>query len=250
MEEMPVSRRYLESLTTDELIQVADKLGVDIPDGLDRIFIIEELLDTVSDDNEDSGTVPEEKDLEDSGLIESVPLPKQYNITYIEVMVRDPLWAFVFWEIKTQDKEQFEKGQDFDGYYLKVSPLENTRNDSLRNDNPGNDESDGVFKVPVTPTDSAWYIGFTPSGHENILLLSQRHYHVELCVLLKGIETVLAVSNSFRLPGLSELQSGAAKNELIISPLGNLSGYKDFHILRSSERLFRIKKDSKTNTNV
>ena len=244
MEEIPVSRKYLESLTTDELIKVADDLGVDIPYGLDRIFIIEELLETVSDDNEDSGAVPEDKDLVDSGLIESVPLPKQYNITYIEVMVRDPLWAFVFWEIKNQDKEQFEKSQDFDGYYLKVSPLETTRNDSTRND-----ETDGIFKVQVTPTDSAWYIGFTPSGQEGISLIGQRFYQVELCVLLKGVETVLAVSNPFRLPGFSELASGTAKYEAIKNPLGNLSGNKDFHILRSSERLFRIKKENKTDSN-
>ena len=245
MEEMPVSRRYLESLTTDELIRVADNWGIDIPTGLDRIFIIEELLETVSEDNEDSGIEPAEKDLVDSGLIESVPLPKQYNITFIEVMVRDPMWAFVFWEIKTQDKEQFEKSMDFDGYYLKVCPLE-----AIKNEGSGNDETDGVFKVHVSPTDSAWYIGFTPSGHEGISLMSQRSYQVELCVLLKGIETVLAVSNQFKLPGLSELPSGAAKNESTINPLGNLSGYKDFHILRSSERLFRIKKEIKADSNV
>ena len=247
MDEIPVSRRYLESLTTDELMQVADNWGVDIPFGLDRIFIIEELLETVSEDDEESGNTPE-IDMEDSGTIESVPLPKQYNITFIEVMVRDPLWAFVFWEIKAQDKEQFERNQDFDAYYLKVSPLENGRNNnsgsnSSHDPSRQKDETDGVFKVQVAPTDSAWYICFTPNNQEGISIQGQRYYQVELCVLLKGAETVLAVSNPFRLPGLSELPSGTAKNESNINSLENLSGYKDFHILRSSERLFRIKKD-------
>ena len=35
---------YLESLSTGELIDLAVKNGLDIPPGLERVFIIEELL--------------------------------------------------------------------------------------------------------------------------------------------------------------------------------------------------------------
>jgi len=241
MEEIPVTRIYLESLTTDELMQVADNWGVDIPYGLDRIFIIEELLETVSEDEEDTG-ISAEMDLEDSGLIESAPLPKQYNITFIEVIVRDPLWVFVFWEIKTQDKEQFEKAQDFSGYYLKVSPLERSRDNGSRAVPRNKDESDRVFKVQVTPVDTSWYIGFTPAGPDGISPDPQCLYRVELCVVLKGEETILATSNPFKLPGLSELPSGSAKLESYQKPLGLLSGYKDFHILRNGDRLSRTKR--------
>ncbi|MDR1147291.1 MAG: hypothetical protein LBK66_01525, partial [Spirochaetaceae bacterium] len=38
-------RRYLESLTTRELAALADKAGIDIPPELDRIFIIEAILE-------------------------------------------------------------------------------------------------------------------------------------------------------------------------------------------------------------
>ena len=251
MEDIPVNRTYLESLTTDELMQIADKWGVDIPHGLDRIFIIEELLDNVSDDDEVSLNTPE-KDMEDSGIIESVPLPKQYNISFIEVIVRDPLWVFVFWEIKTQDKEQFEKSQDFSGYYLKVSPLEKTK-DNGETPSRRVDESDRIFKIPVTPTDTSWYIGFTPAGQDGISTepvsgartsppVPTCQYRVELCVVMKGEETVLAASNPFKLPGLSELPAGTAKQEFYQKPLGLLSGSKDFHILRNGDRLFRIKR--------
>ncbi|MCL2130696.1 MAG: DUF4912 domain-containing protein, partial [Treponema sp.] len=153
MDEIPFTRAHLESLSTDELIKIADNYGVDIPFGLDRIFIIEELLEIIADDD-DQGENPQEKDLVDGGLIESVPLPKQYNITFIEVMVRDPLWIFVFWEVKSQDKEVFEKSPEFDGYCLKVFRAEKVKKEN---------EADVIFRVPVKPSDSAWYIGFTPS---------------------------------------------------------------------------------------
>ena len=39
--EQPVTRAYLESLTTSDLIKMADNSGIDIPSELDRIFIIE-----------------------------------------------------------------------------------------------------------------------------------------------------------------------------------------------------------------
>ena len=241
MEEFPVTRIYLESLTTDELMQIADKLGVDLPYGLDRIFIIEELLDTVSEDDEETGA-DSEKDMEDSGLIESAPLPKQYNITFIEVIVRDPLWAFVFWEIKTQDKEQFEKSPDFNGYCLRVSPLNKSRDNGSGSVPRRTYETERVYKVPVSPMDVSWYIGFTPAGPDGITPDPQCQYRVELCVILKGEETVLAASNPFKLPGLSDLPSGTAKQESNQNPLGLLSGYRDFHILRNGDRVFRTKR--------
>jgi len=247
MEDTLVSRSYLEGLTTDELISMADKLGVDIPYGLDRIFIIEELLEIISENNEESDNPPE-MDLVDSGLIESVPLPKQYNITFIEVIVRDPLWVFVFWEIKNQDKEQFERSQDFDGYFLRVSPQGTTREVVSGGGGPRirqyqqKGESDGIFMVPVKSDDTSWYIGFTPDMSSGVMPDSRRFYKVELCVVIKGEETTLTVSNPFRLPELSELPSGIAKSDSYNNPLGLLSGYRDFRILRSGDRLFRNKR--------
>ena len=234
MDETPISRIYLESLTTSELVAMADKLGVDIPYGLDRIFIVEELLDIVLEDNEENNST--EMDLLDSGLVESVPLPKQYNITFLEVIVRDPLWAFVFWEIKAQDKEELEKAQNFEGYFLKVLPCvaaaETNRN-----------EAEGVFRVPVSPNDTAWYLGFTPEMKDGVSRNIQPQYKVELCAVIKGEETMLAVSLPFCLPGLHEVSQGRSAN---VNLLNSLSGYSDFHIIRSSERLLRNKRNVET----
>jgi hypothetical protein len=232
MEDIPVTRSYLESITTNELIRLADNWGVDIPPDLDRIFIIEELLENAREERDEySGEA--EPALAEPGLIESVPLPRQYNITFISVMIRDPLWAFIFWEVKSSDKELFERDADFDGYYLKVSPQGKC----------GKAAGDGAFTVPVKPSDTAWYLGFSPGGEGPLPENGNTcQYQVELCAARGGEETVLAVSNSFRLPVLPEFPGGAEKRKPWENPLVRLSGYEDFHILRKSERLSRAKK--------
>lgn len=280
-DDVPLTRAYLESLTTPDILKMADDLGMDIPPELDRIFIIEEMLDLSSAEEEAPDTAAEgaeaidglgqpkspadfsqagirhETDGPDSGFIESAPLPKQYNITYIDVMIRDPLWAFVFWELKTQDRELLEKSPDFEGYFLKVSALA-----------PGSSEqsadNEGIFTVPVAPGDSAWYLGIAPAregpaSQKRVSIRdytagdawsgaspqSEIQYKVDLCANMKGDETVLVSSNPFSLPGLYDSSSGNGQQRPSpnINPLVRLSGYGDFNILRYSERPFRAKKD-------
>jgi hypothetical protein len=242
MEGLPLTRVYLESLASGDLLAIADKLGIDIPDNPDRIFIIEELLDFSSREEAGSfaGKEPETTDLI---LAESVPLPKQYNITFIEVMIRDPLWAFVFWEIKASEKEQLEKEDNFDGYYLKVSRLD---------DNPPEGRNSGLFMVPVKSDDTAWYLNLSPAFEADTLWSDQSRFKVEFCAGTGGIETVLAVSNPVRLPYLPELPSSAGKHDASVAS-GNelvcLSGYGDFHVLRRNERQFRLKKGEGESSN-
>ena len=232
MEESPITRAYLESLTTSDLITMADNLGVDIPSDLDRVFIIGEILEISSIDEETVNSA--ENGLVETDLVESVPLPKHYSITFIEMIIRDPLWAFVFWEIKSQDKEQIEKSQDFEGYYLKVSPYmadktENSDNSSM------SDIKD--FRIQVKPDDTAWYLGLSPAMFSGISQNEHNRFKVELCAEIKGEETVLAASSPVKLPVLSQM---AGEQE--INPLISLSGYADFHIIRNNERQHRQKK--------
>jgi hypothetical protein len=228
MDKLRLERSYLESLTTHELSKLADTHGLDIPPGLERSFIIEELLEL---DQEGGGPGTTGKEL--VPLIErrgrqSAPLPKQYNITFIEVLIRDPLWVFTFWEINAHDKTLHEQSSDFGGYCLKVSPIES----------PG---QQGAFTVSVGLGDTAWYLGFPPSGGS---------FTVDLCVLRGGTVLVLAASRPFRLPKL--LNSSGDGGEIVPetsrpedtgisqNPLILLSGLEDFRILRNIDRLSRI----------
>jgi hypothetical protein len=232
-----LTRASLESLTTGELVKLADRYGLDIPPDLNRLFIIEELLEIALDDEEDQSPLEGTLALE-TGFLEPVPLPKQYNITFIEVMVRDPLWAFVFWEIKTFDKEVFEKSPDFGGYYLRVSPWEPRRNFPRS-------EGEGVFTVPVETGDTARYLGFPPDGEAEDD--KENRQKVELCAKRGAGEFVLAVSDPFRMPSLPMLSEGREQEEncnKYKNPLVRLSGCGDFHILRNPDRFLRPKKDA------
>lgn len=199
-------RSYLESLTTRELTRMADREGIDVPPDFERIFIIQELLENGV---EEEVQAPEEK----HGKLCPVPLPKQYNITTLEVLLRDPLWVFAFWEIKGPDKERFEASPDFDGYCLMVVSLDTG-------------VSEAAFTVRVGCEDNAWYLGFPPQGGL---------YKVELCLLTKeghpeGETRVLAVSRRFFMP---RLLNPPESEECLKNPLLRLSGAEYFSLLRN-----------------
>jgi hypothetical protein len=223
------ARAYLESLTTRELIRMADREGIDIPPDLERVFIIQELLE-----NEKPEDSPEP---ELRAKLPPVPLPKQYNITYLEILLRDPLWVFVFWEIKKYDRELFENSADFEGYCLKVSSTGSGSPAPSGASPERNTPSETVFTVSVGTEDTAWYLGFPPQGGE---------FYVELCVRLRNSRDserneadtalkTLAASKPFFMP---RLFNPAENEETLKNPLIRLSGAEYFSILRNTERLF------------
>jgi hypothetical protein len=220
MDDPRLTRPWLESLCTEELVKLADGLGIDIPFGLERIFIIEELLDFAC-----SNELPREEEPEfRSDFLEAAVLPKQYNISYIEVMIRDPLWAFVFWEIKGHDREAYEKAADFGGYCLRVVPLQKAAAiaDTGGGENP--------FTVGVGVNDSAWYLGFPPAGGR---------YRVELCAARGESLAPLTASRPFELPRL--IEPPKADGEPYQNPLSCLSGIRDFSVIQSLDRRSRAK---------
>ena len=218
---------YLESLSTGELIELADKRGLDIPPGLERVFIIEELLYlTHSAENTDQDIINqgdmEHHDTHHHEFREYVALPRQYHISFIEVLIRDPLWAFAFWEIKTGDKDQYEKAESFEGYCLRVIPLNES---SLQPDLAAS------FIVAVDKDDFGRYLGFPPDNG--------RCFKVELCMLNFGNLTTLAESRSFTLPCLIEPKPDTPVAAVYNNPLAKLSGVDRFLLVRSEDRLLR-----------
>ena len=54
MDNSVLTRTYLETLSTSDLIALADDYGIDIPPELNRRFIIAELLEAAEDVNDDA----------------------------------------------------------------------------------------------------------------------------------------------------------------------------------------------------
>jgi hypothetical protein len=192
-----------------ELVSIADRYDIEIPRDLDWNFIIEALLEADSEEKADNS-------LMETAIPGAVPLPEHYNITFIDVLIRDPMWVFAFWEIKEQDKKAHEGSEGFCGYFLRVVPLDKAM------------QSEEPFTITVGEEDKAWYVGIPVSGG---------CYKVELCAQQAENAVILAASREFRPPKLfrfQDLRHLAGEN-----PLLGLSGAEDFQVLRNMERDFK-----------
>ena len=94
---MSLTRSYLETLPSADLLSIADELGIDIPENLNRRFIIGELLEMAEDLNRETVLEPMNEETDDIKPL-SV-LPKTYNETQISIVLRNPVWAFVYWDM-------------------------------------------------------------------------------------------------------------------------------------------------------
>jgi len=200
-------RRYLERLSTDELHTEALALGLDAPFGLDRVLLIDEMLDAGFTMEMET----EEPSLRDAPFEEEpVPLPQRYNMTYIETVVRDPLWVFLYWELRESEKTLLESAPGFGGYLLRIlrvnekaklkeegaaiedagtaagAPLAEDAN-TTGGAYPAETE---VLRVPINLSDSGWYLG---RNEDN----GKQAYIAQLCVLKDKKPRLLAASPRF-----------------------------------------------------
>jgi hypothetical protein len=222
---------YLESLSADELLKLADKYGVEIPAGLERIKIIEALLESVFGDEDHTESV---EDIQ-SDFLEAAALPVHYNISFINVMIRDPLRAYVFWEIKNHDRQACENASDFEGYCLKVIPLKNSGPSLISGAHTGGPGEEDSFIVPLSANDTGRYLSFPPA---------EACYQVELCAVHGENCIPLIVSAPFRMPKLFEssnqrIQISPEYQEIYHNPLACLSGAGEFPVIRNIDRQVR-----------
>jgi hypothetical protein len=238
-----LTRFFLETLTTAELVKMTEQKGIDIPPDLERIFIIEELLEASAGQKVESAADPDdlteekpeeapEESRSKHTFEQSVDLPARYNITFIDVLVRDPLWVFVFWEVRGSDKGFYESSPDFNGYYLRL--LETQGTSALR--------WEESFIVPVEPEDSAWYLGIPREPWEESPC---RYCRVELGVRRAEEKIRLALSRPFTLPVLREDPARMERDESLsgvyANPLSSLSGLWEFPLLYHEGRPSRLK---------
>jgi hypothetical protein len=213
------SRTYLESFTSQELLTVAAQLAVDLSQGFSgRAQIIGEILDAVDERVKPTPVQGGERGKNTAGTeaaqdprtnpFLTVRIPERYNITYIRALVRDPLWFFVFWEVKESLGEQLLKTDDFEGLCLRINALKKAAVFSS-------------YSVPVGNNDKAWYLDFPVEGDE---------FFVELCARVGGREDVLAKTRSFHQPDILLAREGD------VNLLAALSGIRDLPVLREKTR--------------
>ena len=103
----------METLTSAELLEIADEYGIDAPDDLNRQFIIGDLLELASELEEDEKVKETIALAEGEQQINVNTLPTSYNETKINVILRNPISLFVWWDLSewTIKKIRSERSQ-------------------------------------------------------------------------------------------------------------------------------------------
>ena len=218
----------LDALSLEELYALADKIGLDLPPGLERPFVVEEILEVLEEDSEDRREaqgealhIDEKKysglrigDFDEGpGRVDS--LATRYNETMIRAIARDPSWAFAYWDVADADIELLRGEDGAAGLFLRIAEIgpPGERNDSQRE----------YFDIPIADNDLQWYINLPRSGVR---------FRIDLCARRSGHGgkfRVLARSNEVESPRQS-LAASAKALDPSSSELLALSGAEDIPI--------------------
>lgn len=190
-----VVRRYLADASYEALLRLADNFGADVPEHVTRDEL-QEIVDEAADEwdqehratNNDSVRVGETKyDNQPPESMdpaeEEIELPDSYNETRVVLLLRDPSWAFTYWDIRETDRIEFARSDSFEGLLIRVFLLPAEQSDRT--------EAIETFDIPVTLMDNRWYIN---------LPKQEIVYRLALYVLRDGAETELALSNAVAVP--------------------------------------------------
>ncbi|MEN6382128.1 MAG: DUF4912 domain-containing protein [Rectinema sp.] len=211
----------LSLLSDEELRTLAEKMNIYVPEGLERIFLIEEIIDAYEDDTSDkvySHDAPdhlEEKKLAGTGFIpgrlEDISIPDYYNETYINAIVRDPLWIFAFWDIADSTRQKYIGEAETSRLLLRISEATGF-------------EPSFSYDIVVSFDDRKWYINVPHP---------KRSYMIDLCIVKCHKVRILARSNIVRMP--SQYLDISSKLPQVTRSLLVLSGSEELHLIEPKE---------------
>lgn len=222
---MKLSKTYLESVAVDELLRLAEIYGLYVPKGLNRNFIIEELLeleeygeDEISPHtgNRKKKFYEEEPDDDPKKVKLFKGLPSSYNSTEIRILLRDPMWLFVFWDFYRPSFKTITEDMQFDSFILRVMLFyENNRSEPY-----------DYYDIDISKEDTGRYIFLSFDdvltrvnlcvrfsdetvkvlAESNFIHLNRKNIPNALCLLENNVNTVSALS------GISILKKSHFKN--------------------------------------
>lgn len=205
--QIDLSRNTLETLTSSQLIDLADEYGIDIPDNLNRQFIIEELIEVAKEIDENSNYKETIKVSDDAVNTIATELPESYNETKIDVMLRNPVSLFVYWDFSEVQLKQLKSNKI--SIYLQISFF-----DSMEAEKP-----EDTFEIQINIEDREQYI-LIPGGKKFVRVDLMQN-------TTSSMDAVLAVSSRLSIPqGSEEFMNFHPGENLKIKPILELSGIK------------------------
>ncbi len=206
MENQNLSRKYLETLTNQELIVIADDYGLDIPENLNRRFIIEEIIESV-EELENAAESDKGVNFTNEEIPVEPTLPASYNETKIRAIIRDPAWIYAFWDISKTDEERLEQLGNFKSMELHLSFFD-TEYDEVPSE---------TLEVKITKEDRSRYILLSSPKKFFVLTLE--------AVSAEHSNQLLAYTKRISVPERSSTISEMVPGKQIeTSPLVKLSG--------------------------
>lgn len=206
-DQIDLSRNTLETLTSSQLIDLADEYGIDIPDNLNRQFIIEELIEVAKEIDENSKYKETIKVSDDAVNTIATELPESYNETKIDVMLRNPVSLFVYWDFSEVQLKQLKSNKI--SIYLQISFF-----DSMEAEKP-----EDTFEIQINIEDREQYI-LIPGGKKFVRVDLMQN-------TTSSMDAVLAVSSRLSIPqGSEEFMNFHPGENLKVKPILELSGIK------------------------
>lgn len=186
-----MTKERLQSLSYKSLLEIAERDHLAYDEGIEKEVLITLVLDSLEEERRDreklnnlavrieatkyNVSLDEEFDFSSS---EEINLPERYNETKIMLMLREPTWGFVYWDLKFDVMKKFNSDSDFEGLFLRMIELSDriySKEDIL-----------DFFDIPVNVADRRRYIRFPNED---------TFYMVELYSIVKDSEKLICRSN-------------------------------------------------------
>lgn len=201
-----ISCAYLETLAFKDLVKLADEYGVDVPQDLDRRFLIAELLELAQEESNASDVQMIITD-DDGEENEEINLPANYNETQIAAILRNPAWLFVFWNISEFDMNKIKHQKET--LHIKVNTYKKSENSMITDS----------FEVQVLDESQEQYV-LLPKGIDFV--------KIELLACKVNSQETMAISSEIKVPKTSSWinELNFAKDNIFSNKL-KLSGIED-----------------------
>lgn len=198
-----LSRGFLETLSSIELIRLADEYGIDIPDDLSRQFIIGDLIQLGEELEQSEGAKESIVLSSDEKTMNVDTLPQSYNETKVNIVLRNPVSLFVWWDLSEAVLEKIR--ESFGTLSLTVYFFDDSRAEKISE----------TFDIRISPEDREQYV-IIPAG--------KKFVRVDLVCECDGKKDPLAFSQLLSLPQTPKIISMRPGETLDIPQIMEISG--------------------------
>ena len=191
-----MTRERLYELSDENLFELARRLGIKNPKDIETEELIELIFEAKEEEREEQKNANNlamkiKKKKYDIVLNEEIisqitteyPLPERYNETQIVLMLRDPAWAFTYWDLGGADHNRIQSTENETELFLRVYHFPEGQISEK--------SYSAFFDIPLRLDDESWYINLPFPG---------LRYCIDLMIKEYAKDVILCRSNLIKAP--------------------------------------------------